>query len=443
MLANVLSAPVLADLGDDLVVRRATPDDIEAVIDFNTRCFDERVTQWTRDLISGEHPTVQPDDFTLVENTRTQQIVSSMCAISQMWSYGGISVPVARPELVATDPAYRRRGLIRHQFEAMHARSAAKGELLQVITGVDWFYRQFGYEMGVKLWGSRGVAAAHLGPVQEPETCRLRPVADPDRAFVRDLYAHAARRHLYAAVRSPDEWDYEFSGRSERNTRRREWVIVESADGEELGYVQYLPCLASSQWRMFRIYQVELKPGASYLNLSSSLLRALWRHGEALRSSGALACDELQGLELALESEHPLFHAAPPEWLHEIKTSPWYLRVPDRAAFLRRVRDALERHLIGTVAEGFTGELKLNFCRRGLRLELVRGVITAIEDWKPRELSEGNARFPEPLFDHLLYGWRRVGELIENFPDCRADHAAEVLLDCLFPPFHGKVWVLA
>ena len=37
----------------------------------------------------------------------------------QTWTYGGVPFEVGRPELVATHPDYRRRGLVRAQFEAV------------------------------------------------------------------------------------------------------------------------------------------------------------------------------------------------------------------------------------------------------------------------------------------------------------------------------------
>src|SRR5439155_20515560 len=136
-----------------------------------------------------------------------------------------------------------------------HPRSATKGEQMQVITGVDWFFRQFGYEMGIKLWGNRCLDALHFPKLKEDETelYRLRSAHAGDHAFIREVYERNVSGLLYAARRSSEEWDYEFSGRSQGNTRRREWLIVESTQGERVGYVQYLPCLASPHLPMFRV----------------------------------------------------------------------------------------------------------------------------------------------------------------------------------------------
>lgn len=53
-------------------------------------------------------------------------------------------------------PEYRRRGLVRAQFDVIHQWSAARGQLVQVISGIPFYYCQFGYEMGLALSGGRG-----------------------------------------------------------------------------------------------------------------------------------------------------------------------------------------------------------------------------------------------------------------------------------------------
>jgi hypothetical protein len=194
---------------------------------------------------------------------------------------------------------------------------------------------------------------------------------------------------------------------------------------------------------MLRIYQIEIKSGVSYLNVIFSLLRGLWLQGQTMVASGELPCDELRGLELALERDHPFYRALSRSLVGEIKSVPWYIRVPDMVAFLRKIRPALERHLIGTIAEAYSGEVKLNCFRSGLRLKFEGGQIIAIESWFPGNVSDGDARLPEAAFLQLVCGWRRFNELAENFAECWATHEAAVLLDRLFPPFDGKVWVLA
>ncbi|MCI0808061.1 MAG: GNAT family N-acetyltransferase, partial [Chloroflexi bacterium] len=62
------------------------------------------VAQWTRDLFAGVNRAVGPSDFTVVEDTSTGKIVSSICLISQTWNIGGIDTPMGMPEIVGTHP---------------------------------------------------------------------------------------------------------------------------------------------------------------------------------------------------------------------------------------------------------------------------------------------------------------------------------------------------
>ncbi|MBG7610467.1 MAG: hypothetical protein IZT55_06335 [Anaerolineae bacterium] len=62
------------------------------------------------DLTTRTHPTFDVSDFTIVENTKTTEIGSSMNSIPQIWSYEGIEFRVGRPELVGTSSLIATRG---------------------------------------------------------------------------------------------------------------------------------------------------------------------------------------------------------------------------------------------------------------------------------------------------------------------------------------------
>ena len=184
------------DLGGGLILRRSTLADAEALADFNKMIHrdppatepDELVAAWTRDLFRPNHPTFSAGDFTVVEEAATGRIVSSMNLISQTWTYTGIPFGVGRPELVGTAPEYRKRGLVRRQFEVVHAWSAERGEMVQAITGIPYYYRQFGYEMAMVLGGGRQGNAAGVPKLKEDEVepYRLRPAVEADLPFMWD-----------------------------------------------------------------------------------------------------------------------------------------------------------------------------------------------------------------------------------------------------------------
>ena len=197
------------DLGDGLLLRRATPTDADALADFNAQVHrdrdakepNERARAWVQDLMSETHPTFRPEDFMLVEDTRTGAIVSSLNLISQTWAYEGIPFKVGRVELVGTHPDYRRRGLVRAQFEAIHRLSTERGEVVQAITGIPNYYRQFGYEMAMTLGGGRIGHKSHVPELKEDESepYRVRPAMEEDLGFIAELYDRIAERQQFIA----------------------------------------------------------------------------------------------------------------------------------------------------------------------------------------------------------------------------------------------------
>ncbi len=435
---NLTQMPL--DLGDNLTLRFATVEDTAELVDFNLRLHETMDTgPAVRDLMSGQHPTCKANDFTVVEETQSGKIVSSACLISQTWSYSGIPFKFGRPEFVATDAAYRRRGLVRKQFEVIHALSESRGELMQGITGIPWYYRQFGYEMAMDIEGERVIDARHIPNIQtlrksDVESCRLRAQATDDTNFIQNLYEGMMRRHVFACPRTSAMWNYEFTGRSEGSQSRFAWGIIEDAAGTPLGYVQYMPRLEDDN---LIITQLELKSGVGYLHLTPSLLRALW----LLQADEKGKDGKAKGLQLMLGREHPVYSCLPKGIVRQEEPYALFIRIPTLIAFLRHIQPALEKHLVGTVAEGYSGQLKLNFYRSGLHIKFNRGKISELSNWESDSVEAGDAAFPELTFLQLLCGRRRTEELTSQFVDCWAHDTAAVLLDCLFPPFTGEVWV--
>ena len=433
------------DLGSGLILRRSTPADAEPLADFNKMLFreppaiepDEFVAAWTRDLLNGGHPTFGVDDCTIVEEAATGRIVSSMNLISQNWTYDGIPFGVGRPELVGTEPEYRKRGLVRAQFEVMHALSAQRGEMVQAITGIPFYYRQFGYEMAMGLGGGRQGNAANVAKLKdgEVEPFRLRVAVEADLPFILALDAHAARQNLVYCPRNESHWRYELWGKSEKNGNRLDWFIIDTAAGEAVGLLGSSITLWGTR---LGINYLELMPGISWLQVAPSVLRGAKVIGEAL---AARENKTLADLFFCLGEDHPFCRITPTRLPEVRHVYAWYLRVPDLRGFLRHVTPALERRLAGSVAAGHTGELKLNFYREGLRLAFEGGRLTAIEPWAPEHADDGSAGFAGQTFLQLLFGYRSMEALRGAFPDCWCDgDDARVLLEALFPKQRSVFW---
>ena len=437
---------ILRDLGNGLILRRAASGDAEALAEFNGRIHGnnpqdaERVGAWTRDLLARPHPTLQPYDFTLVEETATGRIVSSMNLIPQTWSYEGIEFGVGRPELVGTDPEFRNRGLVRAQFEEIHKRSTERGHLVQAITGIPYYYRQFGYEMALDLAGRRFGFEPHVPKLKDDdkEPYHIRLATAEDLPFIASVYEYAIRRHMIACVRSPDIFKYELDGQSKNSSDRFDTYVLEDSSGDLVGYFQHPDFLGrtgvSALW-------YELKPGVSWFDVTPSVARHLWKKGREYAQRDGKPCTSFGFL---LGAQHPVYEVMGNSLPSQYPPYAWYLRVPDLVGFLNHIKPVLERRIVQSIAAGYSRELKISFYRNGLRLVLEKGSIVAIESWKPTPEEEGALAFPGLTFLQVLFGYRSLDELRQYLADCWYDGETDrALINILFPKKLSDVFPLA
>lgn len=439
---------ILRDLGDGLLLRTATKADAEALSIFNAKIHSDRgpenpdahIERWTLDLFEKPHPTFKTSDFTIVENTKSEEIVSSMNLISQTWSYGGITFGVGRPELVGTLPEFRNRGLVRAQFDVIHQWSAGRGEKMQAITGIPYYYRLFGYEMGLSLGGGRLGYRPHVPKLKEGhgEPNRIRPATEADLTFVADLYQGACQRYVVNCVRDETMWRYELCGKSDRNINRQEIRLIETNDGEPVGYLTH-PISTRGPSLVAMAY--ELKPGVSWGAVTPPVIRYLYATGESYAARDGNQA-EFGAFGFWLGTEHPVYQVLHNALPHVRKPYAWFVRLPDLPGFLRHVAPALEQRLYASPFAGHSAELKITFYLGGLLLAFEAGRLIRAEPWKPiPEAHSGEAAFPDLTFLQLLFGYRSLEELNYAFADCWCKNDETFgLLNALFPKQVSNVW---
>ena len=446
--------PIVRDLGDGLVLRPATAADTEPLAAFvgdvlraqDSDTPDRRMAAWSRDLLDGRHPSFAAADATVVTD-RTGAIVSCLHLVSQTWAYGGVPISVGQPELIGTSAKYRGRGLVRAQFEVIHRRSAGRGHRLLAITGIPWFYRQFGYEMAIERGGGPSVPVETLQPLPErPAGWSVRAAVTQDAAFLADTGTAAAARALVTVPRDAALWGYELAGKHQDSAARRVIRILER-DGRPVGYVVHAIALWGNS---LAVMAFEVAAGVSWREAWITALHDLIAAGEEL---GA-ATPGGRFITLSfwfLGHDHPLYRVF--RFPQGDEGYAWYARVPDVAGFLRAVAPALERRLAASPCAGHSGTLTLSFYRDGVRLGFERGRL-AVEAWRPDFTVQGLefgrpssdprrplAMFPGLTFLQLLFGFRSLEALEAAFPDCVVrTHEARALLNALFSRTPSDVW---
>ncbi len=429
-------------IGDGLLMRWAGAADTEELAEFNLRWHSEDpdgepelwLQAWTRDLLSGRQSTAKANSVTVVVDPKKQnKIVSSTALIPQVWAYDGLSFGCGRPDLIATDPNYRRRGLARLQTDLFHAQSAARGDLLQAITGIPWYYRQFGYEMALDLGGGRLLPIGIIKdkPVDQDEQYILQNATLDDLPFLESMYGQLCVGNLITCVRDKRIWNYELNAEQILPDIRRNLWIVQTLSGSPVAYTDIRAFTQADTIR-----ELEVAPGTSVRAITLFVARQLKVRGQRNESDRG----PFTGITFKLGARHPVYEALRGELTRPLPPYAWYLRVPDLTRFLWHIKPVLEQRLSASVLAGYSGSLQLNFYHRQLRLEFSDGRLSKIEPYTPKHFFDGDAFFLDLTFLQLMFGYRSMEQLNYAHVDCFVDGGeAGVLLQALFPKINSKV----
>ncbi len=438
----MLNKPLEIEPG--IILRRACKQDANRLAEFNGRIHGEdeedkrRIAIWSRDLINGLHPTICPTDFTVVEVQNSRKIVSSMNLISQTWTYDGIPFKVGRPEIVGTDPEYRHRGFVRKQFDAVHAWSQSRGEMVQGITGIPYYYRQFGYEMTVELDNWRAGYEVNVPALKkdEKEKFLFRKAVLEDVPYLQKNYTKSQLRYRLSCIRDRKIWEYDLTGRDKEDVCRVEIMVITTLDGKRVGIIVHPFYLHEN---MLQVIYLEIGDPANWADAAPAIVRYLWNTGQDYAKSENKKC---LGYQFIFGSDHPLFRVASHLAPRTRTPYTWYIRIPNLPEFIGIIKPALDVRLARSEWSSFTGDVRIGFYRDGIDLKFTRGKIKRIETYIPQKWDDAEAAFPNFTFFHLIFGWKSMDDLRSIFPDCWVKEEKRGFLDALFPKQLSNIWPL-
>ncbi len=403
-------------LGDGLTLRAvASPADAQRYIDLSAAVTNEG------DIAARllhHHPTTSNADYFLVIDEATGAAVSTTCLLPWRCSLDGIVLNVAMLEMVVTDPAYRRRGLVRAQIEHFHHVIAERGFDLAIIQGIPYYYRQYGYAYALDHTPLTELPTWRI-PAPAADSAALyqwRPATLADIEELVRLYRTAMAPQQIAVERSAADWHYLL-----QHKQYPVRLVEERSTGCAVGYVV-------------------TTAGETTLHLAEHAV-----------VDYAAALTVLQGLKQESRGEIQIVGSPADRLVQVARTlggvalpapDQWLWRIPDVGALLVKLTPLFALRLQAGGCATYIGSLCINLYRQAFVLQINRGQVTidriGFVD-ASMGAQGGDLNIPPAAFVRLLLGYRTLDNLYDAWPDLRVKPAVRYLLEILFPLLHAHI----
>ncbi|KAI8576055.1 hypothetical protein K450DRAFT_258669 [Umbelopsis ramanniana AG] len=409
-------------------------------IDFVTYLVRDQYKRWAL----GESSFMTPEDTVFATDTNTKD--DKIVAFTTLWKdkqlYNGIGFSIGRVEFVGVVSEYRNQGLMPRIMDAVHEASDLRGDLMQTIVGIPYYYRQFDYEYALDI-GKRSKTWLNSIPSlksgeKELTTLRAATLEDLDIILNFDQvlslqscnYAPLRREYLETQIKG--------SINSTASPFQRRVVMFED-DGHAIGYFIMHNYADSSA---ISVLHIAFKPNINLPTIINSILRGIVQYSS--RSYDEKSGENLTAIFWHFSEWHPFFNSLPscnrsytslPDEAYST-----YVRIPNYANFIRHIIPVLNDRLANAKSWScYNGVLYIhNYTKKymGVRIQIDGGHVSKVEDWFPTDRQQpvsNQIHFPPLTFTNILLGNKSLEELQIVYPDIAVSDLTAQLVNVLFP----------
>lgn len=391
-----------------IAIRPASDDDVAGIVELVRDRIGEEDAPEAHLVLSD--PSFDRSRWTVAVDAG--KVVSTSAAFPMNFHYGSAKLTATNIEFVATAETHEGQGLVRRQLDVHHGMAAEHGEAIQIIVGIPYFYRLFGYEYALPVAPLRVLPADVTVPAAPGWETRAATSDDAD--IVLGLQDQARRHATVAFGHTRLTWRFIL------DSPVYQTVIAASRDGD-------------------------LAMGRIYLDDGMPVLTDV-----VANDSDGLAAIVAEARTVAPDA--PTFLLSRPgltphlaAWDTDDYSYGYYIRIADPVAFLNAVRPVLEKRLRTSPFEARIGNGVISLYGSSIRFGYENGSLSLFEAGGPVPApgAQGGAGIPPDRFCSLVLGDVGVRELARRHPDVRPGVQAE-LLTVMFPKVPSDVasWVV-
>lgn len=387
--------------------------DIVRYSEFNTR-YNNIYEGRTCDCLLRHHPAVSHNDFQLIEDERSGEILSTTCLIPWVCSYEGITLNTAMLEMVLTHPGSRKMGLVRKQVKRFLSVVEQQKYDLSIIWGIPYYYRQYGYTYCI--WGN---SSESLPTWRIPDTpsanspsLELRIAGIEHIPVLTLLYNDTVKKQQIHIKRSSQYWEYMIKW-----AKFPVWIVQDKRTGNVQGY---LIMKIHDAGKRVTIMESSIKTS----DTGSALLQTFKR-------------DNFSEIVISWPENSILAELARSYGSISDRGGQWLLRITDVADFLMKIGPVIERRLTESEYADVTDDIIINLFHQAYILHFETGKLMSVEKAGFIDASMsadgGHLCIPPEAFVRLVFGFRALDELFDAWPDIVVKPEVRHLLDVLFP----------
>ena len=367
-----------------------------------------RISRLTGDSI---HPETVAEIWALAAQSTTPlmvveldgAVVSTMAVFTGSLDVGGTRLRFCQPEFVSTKPGMRNRGFVARLMAVLHDSALVAGIPISLLSGLEYFYRQFGYSYAILEHG-RHILTETPSSVDEAWSCRR---ATADDIVAMDALQDSVQRHVDVTVSSTgDRWRWLMA------LDHYQLVVAEKHDRIEA---------------MARVYVdedgIELsETAARSVPAADAVLSHVRSDGDGRRIT---VPDRPGGGSRFLDRRSEIV----------VERDAFYVRPSSSDLLIEAMVPAFNDRLARSSFASWTGPLPISMYTSGLELSINDGVISRITPFNPESAPPrgDEPAVPPDLLADLVFSDLGAAGLEQRHPDVQLGTRRRIM-STLFPP---------